>query len=39
VGGGRTPALLTGDAGIGLLLLRLRDAAVPSALVPGATPA
>ena len=32
-GAGRTPALLTGDAGIGLFLLRLRDAAVPSALL------
>jgi len=35
-GGGRTPALLTGDAGIGLLLLRLRDAATPSVLLLGA---
>ncbi|MDP1849231.1 MAG: lanthionine synthetase LanC family protein [Solirubrobacteraceae bacterium] len=38
-GGGRTPALLTGDAGIGLFLLRLRDGAVPSVLWPGALPA
>ncbi|HEV2774337.1 MAG TPA: lanthionine synthetase LanC family protein [Solirubrobacteraceae bacterium] len=37
-GGGRTPALLTGDAGIGLFLLRLRDLAVPSVLLPGAPP-
>ena len=33
-GGGRTPALLTGDAGIGLFLLRVGDPAVPSALLP-----
>ncbi len=32
-GGGRTPALLTGDAGIGLFLLRVGDPAVPSALL------
>jgi len=35
-GGGRTPALLTGDAGIGLFLLRLHDPTVPSALLVGA---
>jgi lantibiotic biosynthesis protein len=33
-GAGRTPALLTGDAGIGLFLLRTADAAVASALLP-----
>jgi lantibiotic modifying enzyme len=33
-GGGRTPALLTGDAGIGLFLLRLHDPVVASALLP-----
>ncbi len=38
-GGGRTPALLTGDAGIGLLLLRAHDPALPSALLVGAPPA
>jgi lantibiotic modifying enzyme len=32
----RTPALLTGDAGIGLLLLRLHDPAIASALLVGA---
>ena len=32
-GAGRTPALLGGDAGIGLFLLRLHDPAVPSALL------
>jgi len=32
-GRGRTPALLTGDAGIGLFLLRTADPAVPSALL------
>ena len=37
-GGGRTPALLTGDAGIGLFLLRLHDPTVPSALLVGAPP-
>jgi lantibiotic modifying enzyme len=35
-GAGRTPALLTGDAGIGLFLLRRHDATVPSALLVGA---
>jgi len=35
-GGGRTPALLTGDAGIGLLLLRLRDSATAPVLLLGA---
>lgn len=38
-GAGRTPALLTGDAGIGLCLLRLRGPSVPSALLVGAPPA
>jgi hypothetical protein len=38
-GGGRTPALLTGDAGIGLFLLRAAGATVPSALLVGAPPA
>ena len=33
-GAGRTPALLTGDAGIGLFLLRTADPALPSALLP-----
>jgi lantibiotic modifying enzyme len=33
-GGGRTPALLDGDAGIGLFLLRLHDPAVASVLLP-----
>ncbi len=37
-GGGRTPALLDGDAGIGLFLLRLHDPTVPSVLLPGAPP-
>jgi len=37
-GGGRTPALLTGDAGIGLFLLRLHNPTVPSALLVGAPP-
>ena len=37
-GGGRTPALLAGDAGIGLFLLRLHDPTVPSALLVGAPP-
>ena len=31
--GARTPALLNGDAGIGLFFLRLHDPAVPSALL------
>jgi lantibiotic modifying enzyme len=35
-GAGRTPALLTGDAGIGLFLLRLHEPAVASALLPEA---
>jgi lantibiotic modifying enzyme len=35
-GGGRTPALLTGEAGVGMFLLRLHDATVPSVLLPGA---
>ena len=34
--GARTPALLNGDAGIGLFFLRLHDPNVPSALLPGA---
>ena len=38
-GDGRTPALLAGDAGIGLFLLRIADATVPSALLIGAPPA
>lgn len=38
-GAGRTPALLTGDAGIGLFLLRLHDPSVPSVLLAGAPPA
>ena len=33
-GAGRTPALLTGDAGIGLFLLRLQDPTVASVLLP-----
>ena len=37
-GTGRNPALLTGDAGIGLFLLRTADPAVPSALLVGAAP-
>ena len=38
-GGGRTPALLDGDAGIGLFLLRTADPAVASVLLPGTPPA
>lgn len=34
--GARTPALLNGDAGVGLFFLRLADPTVPSALLPGA---
>lgn len=37
-GGGRTPALLGGEAGIGLFLLRVRDAQVPSVLLVRAPP-
>jgi hypothetical protein len=35
-GDGRTPALLTGEAGVGLFLLRLHDATTPSVLLLGA---